>query len=185
MIANAIAAANKRNAEKAKAAAKAAGKEYVEKEVSSTKIELTPEAKIESDNFKANKGKLPWPVEKGAVYIPYGNSKHPEYKALDVRNSGIDIKTDAGSNARAVFAGEVSEIQISQNTGMYTVMISHGDYFTMYSNLSSVSVSKRQKVTIKQSLGKIKTNAAGVTILKFCVSQNTTTMNPSSWLSGK
>lgn len=183
MIADAIAAANKKNAEKNKAnSGTKTGTTTKPVAVSSTKIELTPEGKIESDNFKSNKGRLPWPVEKGAIYIPYGNSKHPEFSNLDVHNSGIDIKTESGSVARSVFAGEVSGIQVSQSTGTYTVMIRHGDFFTTYSNLSSVSVSQGQKVTIKQTLGRIKTNFAGLTVMKFTLSQNITTLNPKSWI---
>ena len=183
MIADAIAAANKKNAEKAKASTGTkSGTTTKPVAVSSTKIELTPEGKVESDNFKANKGRLPWPVEKGAIYIPYGNSKHPEFSNLDVHNSGIDIKTESGMMARSVFAGEVSGIQVSQSTGTYTVMVRHGDFFTTYSNLSSVSVAQGQKVGIKQALGKIKTNFAGLTVMKFTLSQNITTLNPNSWI---
>ena len=183
MIAEAIAAANKKNAEKTKTnTGTKSGTNTKPVAVSSTKIELTPEGKVESDNFKANKGRLPWPVEKGAIYIPYGNSKHPEFSNLDVHNSGIDIKTESGMMARSVFAGEVSGIQVSQSTGTYTVMVRHGDFFTTYSNLSSVSVTQGQKVGIKQTLGKIKTNFAGLTVMKFTLSQNITTLNPNSWI---
>jgi murein DD-endopeptidase MepM/ murein hydrolase activator NlpD len=84
--------------------------------------------------------------------------------------------------ARSVFAGEVSGIQVSQSTGTYTVMVRHGDFFTTYSNLSSVSVNQGQKVGIKQTLGKIKTNFAGLTVMKFTLSQNITTLNPNSWI---
>jgi len=183
MIAEAIAAANKKNAEKTKTnTGTKSGTNTKPVAVSSTKIELTPEGKVESDNFKANKGRLPWPVEKGAICIPYGNSKHPEFSNLDVHNSGIDIKTESGMMARSVFAGEVSGIQVSQSTGTYTVMVRHGDFFTTYSNLSSVSVNQGQKVGIKQTLGKIKTNFAGLTVMKFTLSQNITTLNPNSWI---
>lgn len=190
MIADAIAAANKRNAEKAKAAAAASGKTTTTTTtkpvaVSSTKIDLTPEGQIASDNFKSNKGRLPWPVEKGFISLGYGDQPHPVHKNLTIHNSGIDITTDAGASARAVFSGEVTNIQVSQTTGTYTVLVIHGDFFTAYSNLSSVSVSKGQKVSAKQALGKIKTNASGATVLKFLVNQNTTTLNPKSWIAPK
>lgn len=190
MIADAIAAANKRNAEKAKAAAAASGKTTTTTTtkpvaVSSTKIDLTPEGQIASDNFKSNKGRLPWPVEKGFISLGYGDQAHPVHKNLTIHNSGIDITTDAGALARAVFSGEVTNIQVSQTTGTYTVLVIHGDFFTAYSNLSSVSVSKGQKVSAKQALGKIKTNASGATVLKFLVNQNTTTLNPKSWIAPK
>jgi murein hydrolase activator len=185
MIADAIAAINKKNAEKKKAAAGNTTPTTKADPVSSTKIELTPEGKIVSNNFKANKGSLPWPVEKGVITLGYGNQPHPLQKDIIVHNSGIEITTDAGASARAVFAGEVSNIQVSQNTGLYTVLVAHGDYFTVYSNLSSVSVSKGSKVSEKQSIGKIKTNANGKTVLKFLVNQNTTTLNPKTWIAAK
>jgi septal ring factor EnvC (AmiA/AmiB activator) len=184
MINDAIAAENrKRKAEQAAAAKKNGVTTPVKvTPVSSTKIELTPEGKLTSDSFKANKGQLPWPTEKGAIYIPFGNSKHPEFKTLDVHNIGIDIKSESGATARAVFNGEVSGVQVNQYTGTYTIMIRHGDFFTSYSNLSSVSVSSGQKVTTKQTLGKIKSNNLGFSVLKFTLSQNTITLNPKSWI---
>jgi len=73
---------------------------------------LTAEGKIESDNFKANKGKLPWPVEKGFVSQKFGDQPHPLISSLMVHNSGVEITTDQGANARAVFAGEVTQVQV-------------------------------------------------------------------------
>lgn len=184
MINDAIAAENrKRKAEQAAVAKKNGVTTPVKvTPVSSTKIELTPEGKLTSDSFKANKGQLPWPTEKGSIYIPFGNSKHPEFKTLDVHNIGIDIKSESGATARAVFNGEVSGVQVNQYTGTYTIMIRHGDFFTSYSNLSSVSVSSGQKVSTKQTLGKIKSNNLGFSVLKFTLSQNTITLNPKSWI---
>jgi septal ring factor EnvC (AmiA/AmiB activator) len=148
----------------------------------STKIILTPEAKIIADNFKANRGKLPWPVEKGTVYSGFGDQPHPIYKTLTVHNSGVDIATEDGSNARAVFGGIVTKVIVLSPVNK-AVFIQHGDYFTVYQNLSSVNVSKGDKVSIKQNLGRIRTNGdSGKTILKFMILQNTTPNNPSSWL---
>lgn len=187
MINDAIAAENKKNAAKKKAAATASGNTAPVKTapVSSTKIELTPEGKLSSDSFKANKGQLPWPTEKGYISTGYGDQPHPDYSNIVIHNSGIDITTDSGSSARAVFAGEVSGVQVSQTTNTYTVLVRHGDFFTAYSNLSSVSVSVGNKVTAKQTLGKIKTNAKGNSVLKFVINQNTTVLNPKSWLKPK
>ena len=184
MINDAIAAENKKNAAKKKAAATASGNTAPVKTapVSSTKIELTPEGKLSSDSFKANKGQLPWPTEKGYISTGYGDQPHPDYSNIVIHNSGIDITTDSGSSARAVFAGEVSGVQVSQTTNTYTVLVRHGDFFTAYSNLSSVSVSVGNKVSAKQTLGKIKTNAKGNSVLKFVINQNTTVLNPKSWL---
>jgi septal ring factor EnvC (AmiA/AmiB activator) len=143
---------------------------------------LTSEGQMIANNFKANKGKLPWPVEKGFVSLGYGDQAHPVYKSLVVHNSGVEITTDQGANARAVFGGEVISVMVLSPVNK-AVMIQHGDYFTVYQNLSSVSVSKGDKVTTKQSIGKIRTSGdTGKTVLKFTISQNTTYSNPASWL---
>lgn len=184
MINDAIAAENKKRKAEQLAAAKKSGVTVPVKTtpVSSTKIELTPEGKLSSDSFKANKGQLPWPTETGYISTGYGDVPHPEYANIVIHNSGIDITTDSGASARAVFAGEVSGVQVSQTTNTYTVLVRHGDFFTAYSNLSSVSVSVGTKVSAKQNLGKIKTNARGNSVLKFVINQNTTVLNPKSWL---
>ena len=148
----------------------------------STKIVLTTEGQLIANNFKANKGKLPWPVEKGFVSLPYGDQPHPVYKTLVVHNSGVEITTEQGANARAVFGGEVTSVIVLSPVNK-AVMIQHGDYFTVYQNLSSVNVSKGDKVSIKQNIGKIRTSGdTGKTVLKFTISQNTTYNNPASWL---
>lgn len=178
----AIAAANKKTAvAKAKANPKtsAAATKATEE---STKIVLTSEGQIIANNFRANKGKLPWPVEKGFVSLPYGDQPHPVYKTLVVHNSGVEITTDQGANARAVFGGEVISVMVLSPVNK-AVMIQHGDYFTVYQNLSSVSVSKGDKVSMKENIGRIRTNGdSGKTVLKFTISQNTTYNNPASWL---
>jgi murein hydrolase activator len=152
--------------------------------VSATKMDLTSYGKVDSDNFKASKGKLPWPVEKGFISLGYGDQYHPVYKELQIHNSGLEFSTDAGSSARAVFTGIVSSVIIISPVNK-VVMLQHGDFFTIYQNLSSVNVTKGDLVNIKQSLGKIKTNGEGRTILKFAITQNTTYTNPKAWLSGK
>ena len=149
--------------------------------VSSSRIELTAETKLIADNFRANRGKLPWPVEKGFVSLGYGDQAHPVYKTLVIHNSGVEITTDPGSSARAVFGGEVTSVIILSPINK-AVMIQHGDFFTVYQNLSSVSVGKGDKVSVKQSLGKVRTNSEGKTIIKFLILQNTTYNNPQSWL---
>jgi len=151
--------------------------------VSSTKIELTPEAKIVADNFRANRGRLPFPVERGFISLGYGDQAHPVYKSLMIHNSGVEITTDQGANARAVFDGVVSSVIVLSPVNK-AVMIQHGDFFTVYQNLSSVSVSKGEHVNRKQNIGKVRTNGeTGKTIIKFLILQNTTYNNPASWLS--
>jgi septal ring factor EnvC (AmiA/AmiB activator) len=173
LIREAIAAANKKAASENPNAPAAA--------YTSSKIVLTAEAKILADNFRANKGKLPWPVEKGFVSLGFGKQPHPVYPSLVIQNSGVEITTEQGANARAVFGGEVTKVIVLSPVNK-AVMIQHGDFFTVYQNLSSVSVSIGDKVTIKQNLGKIRTNGEGKTILKFIISQNTTYTDPASWL---
>lgn len=186
-IADAIAAANKKAAEKAKAEAKKSNTstkttKATPTSTSNSKFILTAEGKVDSDNFKANKGKLPLPVEKGYISLPYGDQPHPIHKNLTTHNSGVEITTESGSYARAIFAGEIIQIQ-SIYANNYAVYIRHGDYITLYMNIESLNVAVGDEVSIKQRLGKIHTNSEGKTIMKFIITQNTTTLNPSSWLS--
>ena len=182
MIRDAIAEANRKAAAaKAKANPKTTTVAETKKIEESTKIVLTPEGQLISNNFKANKGSLNWPVEKGAITLGYGDQPHPVYKSLIIHNSGVEITTESGSAARAVFSGEVTKvIIISPLTKL--VCVQHGDFFTVYQNLGSVNVSAGDRVSAKQSLGKIRTNAEGKTILKFTISQNATFVNPTQWL---
>ena len=183
LIRETIAAANKKTAAaKAKANPKTTTAESTKALESSAKIVLTSEGQLVANNFRANKGKLPWPVEKGVVSLPYGDQPHPIYKTLTVHNSGVEITTENGASARSVFGGEVTKV-IKLSPLNIAVFIQHGDYFTVYQNLSSVNVSVGDKVSIKQTLGKIRTNGdTGKTILKFLILQNTTYNNPASWL---
>src|SRR5690606_2248314 len=145
----------------------AKGKAAAAAKANPAKIVLTPEGKIMADNFRSNKGKLPWPVEKGFVSLGYGDQAHPVHRSLVVHNSGIEITTEEGSQARAVFAGEVSSIMLLSPVNK-AVVIRHGDFITIYQNLSTVSVAKGDKVSLKQNLGKIRTNGdTGKTVLKF------------------
>lgn len=147
-----------------------------------TTFVLTPEAKELANDFKANKGRLPWPVEKGALTKKFGRQPHPLEPSIMIESSGIEISSEKGARARAVFNGEVSDVQMAVN-GTATVVIRHGDFITTYSNLSSVSVSKGQKVTTKQSIGTIQyNNFTGKAILKFLVFQNTLKLNPQLWI---
>jgi murein hydrolase activator len=201
LIREAIAEANRKAAmekamEKAKAQSKAESKIETKEElktrakalvstapVSSSKIELTPEAKIVADNFRANRGRLPFPVEKGFISLGYGEQPHPVYKTLTIHNSGVEITTEQGANARAVFDGVVTSVIVLSPVNK-AVMIQHGDFFTVYQNLSSVSVGKGDKVSRKETIGRVRTNGeTGKTVIKFLILQNTTYNNPSSWLS--
>jgi septal ring factor EnvC (AmiA/AmiB activator) len=182
LIKEAIAEANR----KAAAARKKANPNTTAAETrateNSSKIVLTPEAKIISDNFKANRGRLPWPTATGQITQKFGDQPHPDLSYLSVHSNGIEITTSKGSQARAVFDGEVYSI-LYVSPVQKAVMIQHGDFFTMYHNLSDVSVVKGQKVSLKQSLGTIRTSTeTGRTILKFMITQNISYINPQSWL---
>ena len=180
LIREAIAEANRKTAKSSSSSSKTTSeKKAIENSVN---IVLTPEGKLISDNFKANKGRLPWPVEKGAITLGYGEQPHPVFRTIVVYNSGIDITTEDGSNARAVFDGEVSQVQLT-SPQKKTVIIKHGDFFTIYNNLSSVNVREGDKVSVRDVIGKIRTDSDGKTVLKFMISQNTTSFNPAPWLS--
>ena len=183
LIKEAIAEANRKAAaERKKANPKITAAETRATE-NSTKMVLTPEAKIISDNFKSNKGRLPWPTNTGQITQKFGDQPHPDLSYLTVHSNGIEITTSSGSQARAVFDGEVYSI-LYVSPVQKAVMIQHGDFFTMYHNLSDVSVVKGQKVSRKQNLGTIRTSTeTGRTILKFMITQNITYTNPQPWLS--
>lgn len=183
LIREAIAEANRKAAlEKAK---ENPGSTAPKAPVSSSKIVMTPEDKVLAADFKANRGRLPWPVEKGFISLGYGDQPHPLYPSISVHNSGVEITTEDGANARAVFAGEVFSVMVLSPVNT-VVMIQHGDYFSVYQNLSKVYVSKGEKVSIKQNIGKVRTSGdTGKTIIKFLILQNTTNSNPEGWLQNR
>lgn len=182
LIREAIAEANRKTAAaRAKANPKTTTATETKAVEESVNIVLTPEGQLISNNFKANKGRLPWPVERGAITLSYGDVPHPVYKSLTIHNSGLEITTDAGASARAVFGGEVTRVIVISPINK-AVCIQHGDFFTIYQNLGAVYVNAGDKVTTKQAIGKIRTNAEGKTVIKFMISQNTTYTNPAGWL---
>ncbi len=135
----------------------------IEEEIRSSKknnagvFSLTPEAAALSANFEKNKGKLPWPVERGVITAKFGQNPHPVLAGITVPNNGIDIATNGGASVRAVFEGTVSAVFSIPGAGQ-NVIINHGGYRTVYSNLKDVFVTKGQKVEIKQSLGTVLTD---------------------------
>jgi len=151
-------------------------------ETSSTSFALTPEAQALSDNFAQNRGKLPWPVEKGYISSPFGEHAHPVLPGIRVKNDGVDVTTNRDAVARAVFEGTVSGIVVIPGVGE-AVILKHGEYLTVYSNLAEVYVAKGERVSIKQMIGKISTNPAdGKTVLQFQLWKNTEKQNPAIWL---
>lgn len=136
-----------------------------------------------SKDFAGNRGKLPWPVDRGVVSVSFGEHAHPEFKNIKVRNNGIDIVTAAETQAKAVFPGVVSSVISIVNLN-YVVIIRHGDYLTVYSNLKDVSVKKGDKVKIRQELGSLFTDPEeNKTMLHFELWHNTYAQDPEIWIS--
>jgi septal ring factor EnvC (AmiA/AmiB activator) len=147
-----------------------------------TTFVLTPEAKELANDFKTNRGRLPWPVEKGLLTKKFGRQPHPLEPSIMIESSGIEISSERGAKARSVFAGEVSDVQQAAN-GTATIVLRHGDYITTYSNVGKVFVKKGDKVSTKQVLGEVFFNTfTNKAILKFLIFQNTTKLNPQSWI---
>lgn len=147
-----------------------------------TKFALTPEAKALAASFTSNKGRLIWPVEKGVVTESFGTHKHRQFPNVTTNNNGVDITTEARAKARAVFDGEVMQIQQIKGANQ-AIYIRHGDYITIYRNLGTVSVKKGDKVKTKQGIGTIFNNpTTGKTVLKFYIYRNANKMNPADWI---
>ncbi|MFN0036262.1 MAG: murein hydrolase activator EnvC family protein [Saprospiraceae bacterium] len=135
-----------------------------------------------SFNFRKNKGRLPWPVESGFVSRGFGKQKHPTLKNIEVTNNGVDIRTEEGAAVRCVADGRVAGIQFVPGHD-YTVIIQHGDYYTVYTNLASTSLSKGEEVKAKQNIGQVSTNnITGTSELHFEVWQQKERMNPALWI---
>lgn len=142
-------------------------------------LAATPESAKLSSDFLGSRGNLPWPVSNGMIIEDFGN--HTIGRNVTVENNGVDIKTAPGSPVRAVFGGEVAAVQ--NISGSYAVLIRHGEYFTVYSNLKTVTVSRGQKVTLKQNIGVVITDPVdGTTEVHFEVRKGATPMNPTGWL---
>ena len=162
-----------------------AAKKKNETTSSSHVLALTPEAKALSENFAANQGKLPWPVERGFVTGHFGVSEHDVLANVKVNNNGVDIKTQSGASARAIFEGEVRAV-LTNPSFHIAVLVQHGEYFTVYSNLEEAFVKQGDKVKLKQRVGKVYTNTdEDKTELHLEIWKNTSKLNPESWLYGQ
>ena len=146
------------------------------------RFELTEEAKLISKNFNANKGKLPSPVIRGSVVLGFGKQPHPIVKTTTIQSNGVRIRTSSDVEARTIFNGEVYSIIKSKNN-THTILIQHGNFFTVYKNLSDIYVKKGDKLKTKDSLGKIATDPLnGQTILSFSIFNNGVPQNPRFWI---
>jgi septal ring factor EnvC (AmiA/AmiB activator) len=146
--------------------------------------ELTPEETLISESFAANKGKLPWPIERGVISETFGVHQHPVLKNVKTKNNGIDIATSKNSEARCVFGGEVVSITSITATNK-AVIVKHGEYFTVYTNLDDVFVNKGDRLSTKQVIGRVHTNMEGKTELHFQVWKGKLIQNPSQWIINK
>ncbi len=166
LIRDAIAASNKKAGRSAKSAT----------------FSLTPEQKLLAANFMANKGKLPWPVASGVVKLRYGTNPSPIDPKIKIKSNGVRIATNKGEQVRAVFKGTVQGIMTPKN-GNNAIMIRHGNYITVYKNLSKFYVSKGDKVDTKQVIGEVITSkASGESILSFGIYKDSSIQNPSHWI---
>jgi septal ring factor EnvC (AmiA/AmiB activator) len=148
------------------------------------RVALTPQTALLSSNFAGNKGRLPWPVARGFVAQHFGRHAHPVLKHVVVENRGVDIQTATNEPVRSVFAGRV--LTVAQVPGMNTiVMIQHGEYFTVYARLRSVSVHEGQQVSARETIGSTATDADGSALVQFQVWRNSANLNPEGWLGHK
>lgn len=153
----------------------AAAKKDVAEDSKKSVFDATPEGAIISDNFEKNKGRLPWPVERGVIKTPYGNYGIEGTKIVG-NNPGITIETQPGASVRSVFDGDVSSVFDIEGTSV--VLVRHGKFFTTYSGLSSVSVSKGDKVKTGQVIGK----ASNEGEIEFLLLLENKKQNPELWL---
>jgi septal ring factor EnvC (AmiA/AmiB activator) len=146
-------------------------------------IALTPEAEKLSNSFISNKGSLPWPVESGAISSSFGQHEHKDLKGVIINNNGVDILTKQNASARVLFNGVVSGIITLPGAGK-AVIVRHGDFFTVYSNLETVSVSTGQNLSTKQSIGVVASSqeAPGKGEIHLEIWRNNEKLNPQSWI---
>ena len=152
------------------------------KNKNSTNFELTPEGRLVSSNFQANRGRLPWPVKEGVIVRRFGTQPHPVVRTTTINSNGISIATSSNSIAYSVFDGEVLSVY-GFSGGNPGVLIRHGKYISNYQNLSSIFVKKGDKINANDEIGIVFTNESnGKTILKFNIFNELKPENPVIWL---
>ena len=143
---------------------------------------LTPEDLELSSNFTSNKGRLPWPLQKGIIVSSFGIQKNKAISGVETKNNGIDFSTDPGQNCRVIFDGKISRIFFIKGKGK-AVLVNHGNYFTVYSGLENIVVKSGDKVISKQKIGTIITSeTTKETQLHFEIWKGKETQNPVKWL---
>ena len=148
--------------------------------------ELSPELRALSDNFYENKGKLPWPVDKGVITGHFGVHNHPVLKYVTERNSDIEITSSGNTIVKSVFNGVVASIVSIRGANM-TVIIRHGKYLTVYSNLVNIKVKTGETVRTGQVIGSVYNDAekGNEAVLKFMVTEEKNELDPELWISKK
>jgi septal ring factor EnvC (AmiA/AmiB activator) len=150
--------------------------------IASNSMSSTAEEVALTGSFAGNKGRLPSPLDKGALIFSFGEHPHAEFQNIKIKNNGIDLLSTPGAKAKVVFDGEVSSVMFIANLN-YIVIVRHGDYLTVYSNLQDVSVKKGDKVKIRQSLGTVFTEQGeSKSRLHFELWQGTNVLNPANWV---
>ncbi|MEO7534719.1 MAG: peptidoglycan DD-metalloendopeptidase family protein, partial [Ferruginibacter sp.] len=145
-----------------------------------TSVLLASDADVKLNaGFESNRGSLPWPVEKGYVIMRFGKQRMEDID-ITIDNPGITMGTDVGSAVKALFDGEVSSVTNIDN--MQVVILKHGRYFTTYSNLSGVNLSRGQNVRTGQVIGRVAANDEGVGSIDVIISNEKGNLNPESWL---
>jgi len=145
-------------------------------------LNATPEAKALSSNFEANRGKLPWPVSKGYITETFGKKAHAYLKGIQTNNNGIDISTQPNAKVNALFNGEVANVVFNPSF-QAAIIVKHGQYFTVYSNIKEAAVKTGDKITTGQTIGTVYTDEkANKTIVHLEIWNGSRKMNPSSWL---
>ncbi|MDP4281535.1 MAG: peptidoglycan DD-metalloendopeptidase family protein [Bacteroidota bacterium] len=158
--------------------------ETAKKVKTSSEMMLTPVEMQLSTNFASNKGRLPWPSDRGLITGTFGEHPHPVLKYVKTKNNGIDISTEKGAAVKSVFRGKVSRVMSFPNLNK-VVIIRHGEYLTVYSNLDNVKVTDGQEVSTRQVIGTVHTNSDDLkTELHFEIWLGKTIQNPQEWLSG-
>lgn len=148
-------------------------------------MNFTAKEKELSSTFSANRGRLPWPCDRGFISGSFGEHAHPVLEHVKVKNNGIDIMTDKGSPVKAVFGGRVSRVMSFPSLNS-VVIIRHGEYLTVYSNLEEVSVRDGQEVAVKQIIGKVHPGSGDQkSELHFELWRGKVIQNPEDWLAGK
>ena len=148
---------------------------------------LTPEGKIVSEAFEKNKNSLPWPVHRGVVTGKFGRHAHPTIAGITVESNGVDIATDPNSNVYSIFDGTVSSVFSLPGAGK-TIIITHGGYKTVYSNLQNIEVDKGDKVDRGKKIGEVMALSQGTAIhfeIWKVAGDERSPQNPKSWLQAK